>query len=105
MEPCLWNAFGRPFDGKQAYARNKQDWNEKAKVWFCDQCGFSVAWTKSKKTGKPYLCDVRAKVSKRHYREVYFDPSQPHFKTCDPSQRESRVSRRKEKWASRPDAK
>jgi hypothetical protein len=47
----------------------------------CKRCGADrLAWAKSKRTGKSYLCETTAGVAGK----VIPSPHRPHFKNCNP---------------------
>lgn len=54
----------------------------------CNKCGSEeVAWAKSKKTGRPYLCNVFCtSVSDNGFNRYNAAPWSPHFKTCKANQ-------------------
>lgn len=95
LTPYLWRAPHKPYDGKPIYANHELHeqlrWDElhalpkdeqRSRIWRCE-CGALVAWTTSKRTGKPYLCDVIREKTKRLGTFYTFYPGRPHFKTCE----------------------
>lgn len=94
LEPVLWNAPSKPYHGKSVYATHvaaHKDVNQyyslpkeerKAKLFMCVDCKQYVVWTKSKRTGRSYLCDTYRSSIKlsRNYtaKDCYFVPSRPH---------------------------
>lgn len=91
--PYLYNEHDLYWGGKRVFAlhilRAKADTfaqfmalpkdEQKQPIHICVACNHKVAWVKSKRTGKSYLCDVTM-FDKGRFR--YFDPAAPHFKTC-----------------------
>ena len=96
LKPVTWNAPDKPYHGKQAYAdhimwNDLQKWDEARKLpkseqrkpmLICPDCGRYVVWVTSKRTGRPYLCDVVKRDHGWRGKSLYFNPSKPHFKNC-----------------------
>jgi hypothetical protein len=66
--------------------------HEPRAVYICDDCQCLVAWFRSERTGKNFLCNVTQKSerwggrrSSARYSEWYFVPWEPHFKSCVPA--------------------
>ena len=94
LKPVLWDAPGAPYHGKPSYADHiflKTNFEKfraltpseaRKQQFICPDCGRRVAWVTSKRTGRPYLCDVKKVRRSKYSFTCYFDPSKPHFKSC-----------------------